>query len=161
MDVELYQTFFSASIEMIIWFYSSICSCIYWSIDHLVCVCVCVCCCFSVAKSFELSATSCTAAHQASLSFIISLSLLKLMSIESVMPSNHLIFFPSCPQSFTALLSFSVNQLFTSGGQSIEVSVSVLAVNIQGLFPVGLTGLIRLLPKELSRIFSSTTVQKH
>ena len=133
----------------------------YRSFSVCVCVCVCCCCCFSVAKSFELSATSCTAAHQASLSFIISLSLLKLMSIESVMPSNHLIFFPSCPQSFTALLSFSVNQLFTSGGQSIEVSVSVLAVNIQGLFPVGLTGLIRLLPKELSRIFSSTTVQKH
>ena len=62
------------------------------------------------------SATPWTAAHQASLS-IISRSLLKLMSIESMMQSNHLILclpFSSCPQSFPASGSFPVNQLFTS-----------------------------------------------
>ena len=108
--------------------------------------------------------TTWTAAHQASLSFT-SQSLLKLMSIESVMSSNHLILccpFSSCPQSFPASRSFPVSQLFTSGGQSIGVSASasVLPMNVQGLFPLGLTGLIPLQSKGLSRVFSNTTVQK-
>ena len=106
--------------------------------------------------------TTWTAAHQASLSFT-SQSLLKLMSIESVMSSNHLILccpFSSCPQSFPASRSFPVSQLFTSGGQSIGVSASasVLPMNIQGLFPLGLTGLILLQSKGLSSVFSNTTV---
>ena len=66
-------------------------------------------CCCSVAKSCWLCATPWTVAHQTSLSFAISLSLLKLMSIESVMPSNHLILSPhfsSCPPSFPASGSF-------------------------------------------------------
>ena len=56
-----------------------------------------------------------------------------------------------------------MNQLFASGGQSIEASAlaTVLPMNIQGLFPLGLTGLISLQLKGLSRIFSNTTVQKH
>ena len=65
-------------------------------------------------------ATQWTAARQTSLSFSISWSLLKLMSIELVMPSNHLILcvpFFSCPQSFPASRAFSMNQLFASGGQ--------------------------------------------
>ena len=106
--------------------------------------------------------TTWTAAHQASLSFT-SQSLLKLMSIESVMSSNHLILccpFSSCPQSFPASRSFPVSQLFTSGGQSIGVSASasVLPMNVQGLFPLGLTGLIPLQSKGLSSVFSNTTV---
>ena len=66
-------------------------------------------------------------------------------------------------QSFPESRSFPVSQLFTSGGQSIGVSVSasVLPMNIQGLFPLGLTGLISLQSKGLSRVFSNTTVQKH
>jgi len=77
------------------------------------------------------------AARQASLSFTISRSLLKLMSIELVMPSNHLILcrpFSSCPQFSPALEYFPVSQLFASGGQSIGVSASasVLPMNIQG-----------------------------
>ena len=58
---------------------------------------------------------------------------------------------------------FSMNQLFASGGQSIGAppSASVLPVNIQGWFPFGLTGLISLLSKGLSRVFSSTTGQCH
>ena len=106
-----------------------------------------------------------TAAHQASLSFTISWSLLKLMSIELVMPSNHLVLCCpfSCPQSFPSSGSFLVSWLFASGGQNIwaSASASVLPMNIQGWFPLGLSGLISLLSKGLSRVFSSTTVQKH
>ena len=71
--------------------------------------------------------------------------------------------FSSCPQSFPESGSFPMSQLFPSSGQSIGASAlaSVFPMNIQGWFPLGLTGLISLLPKGLSRIFSSTTVQKH
>ena len=69
----------------------------------------------------------------------------------------------SCPQSFPASGSFPVNRLFISGGQSIgaSASASVLPMNTQGWFPLGLTGCISLHSKRLSRIFSNTTVQKH
>ena len=69
----------------------------------------------------------------------------------------------SCPQSFLAWGSFPMSQLFASGGQSIGASgsASVLPVNIQGWFPLGLTGLISLLSKGLSKVFCNTTVQKH
>ena len=71
--------------------------------------------------------------------------------------------FSSCTQCFPASGSFPMSQLFTSGGQSIgaSASASVLPVNIQGLFPLGWTGLISWLSKGLSRVFSSTTVQRH
>ena len=71
--------------------------------------------------------------------------------------------FSSCPQSFPASGSFLMSLLFTSGGQSIRVSASVLVfpMNIQDWFPLGLTGLISLLSKGLSRVFSNTTVQEH
>ena len=70
--------------------------------------------------------------------------------------------FFSCSQSFPTSESFPLSWLFTSGGQSIGAlaSASVLPMNIQGWFPLGLIGLI-LQPKGLSRVFSSTTVQKH
>ena len=69
----------------------------------------------------------------------------------------------SCPQSFPASGSFPVSQFLGSGGQSIGVSApaSVLPMNIQGWFPLGLTGLMSLLSKGLSRVFSNTTVGKH
>ena len=107
-----------------------------------------------------------TAALQVSSSVTNTQSLLKLMSIESVMPSNHLILccpFSSCLQSFPASGSFPMSQLFTSGGQSIGPSASapVLLMNIQDWFILQLTGLISLLFKGLSKIFSNTTVQKH
>ena len=113
----------------------------------------------------QLFATPWTATHQASLSFTNSWSLLKLMSIESMMPSNHLILccpLPACPQSFP-WGSFPKSQLFPSGVQSIgaSASASVLLMNILGWFPLGLTGLTSLLSKGLSRVFSSTTVLKH
>ena len=107
-----------------------------------------------------------TAALQASLSITNSRSLLKLMSIDSVMPSSHLILchpFSSSFQSFPASGSFLMSQFFTSGGQSIGVSASasVLPVNVQDWFPLGWIGLISLQSKGLSRVFSNTTVQKH
>ena len=70
---------------------------------------------------------------------------------------------PFCPQSFPASGSSQMSQLFTSGGQSIEASAStsVLPMNIQDWLPLWLTGLISFLSKGLSRVFSSTTVQKH
>jgi len=69
----------------------------------------------------------------------------------------------SCPQSFPASGSFPMSRLFTAGGQSIgaSASASVLPMSIQGWFPLGLTGLIFLLSKWLSRVFSSTTVWRH
>ena len=71
--------------------------------------------------------------------------------------------FSFCLQSLPASGSFPMGQLFSSGGQSIgaSASASVLPMNIQGWFPLGLTGLISLQSKELSRVFSNTTVQKH
>ena len=112
------------------------------------------------------SATPWTVAHRASLSFTISLSLLKLMSVEPVMPSNRLILclpFSSCPQSFPASGSFPVSQLFISCDQSTGAlaSAPVLPVNIQGWYSLGLAGLISLQSKGLSRVFSNSTVKKH
>ena len=71
--------------------------------------------------------------------------------------------FFSCLQSFPASGSFPMSQFFASGDQSIRVSASasVLPMNIEGWFPLGLTGLISLLSKGLSRAFSNSTVQKH
>ena len=90
---------------------------------------------------FWLFTTPWTAARQASLFFTTSQSLLNLICIESVMPSNHLILchcFSSCPLSFPASGSFPMRWLFASGGQSIGTSVSVLPKTIQGWFPSGL-----------------------
>ena len=88
------------------------------------------------------------------------------MSIESVIPFNHLIF--CClllflPSIFPSIRVFSKSQLFPSGGQCLvaSASASVLPMNIQSSFLLGLTDLIPLLSKGLSRVFSSTTVQKH
>ena len=112
-----------------------------------------------------LFVTPWTATLQASLSITNSQSLLKLMCIELVMPSNHLILCRPlfCLQSFSAWGSFLVSQFFTSGGQSIGVSASasVLPVNIQDWFPLGGTGWISLQSKGLFRVFSNTTVQRH
>ena len=113
-----------------------------------------------------LLATPWTAERQASLSITNSWNLLTLMSIESVMTSNHLILCHPLllpPSIFPSSGSFQMSQFFTWGGQSIRASVSasVLPMNIQGQFPLGLTGLISLLSKGLLSIFSSTTNQKH
>ena len=87
-------------------------------------------------------------------------------SIESVMPSNHLILcYPLLllPSIFPNIRVFPRSQFFTSGGQSIGVSASasVLPMNIQAWFPLGWTGWIFLLSKGLSRVFSNTTIQNN
>ena len=71
--------------------------------------------------------------------------------------------FYSYPQSFPASVSFPMSQLFPSGDRSIgaSASASVLPMNIQDWFPLGLTGLISLLSKGLSRVFSRTTIWEH
>ena len=109
---------------------------------------------FQSLSHVQLFETPSTAEHQVSLSFTISRSLRKLMSIELVMPSNHLVL--CCPlllylQFFPTSGSFPMSWLFTSGDQSIGAlaSVSVLPVNIQGCFPLEFTGLISLLFKGL------------
>ena len=122
------------------------------SVQSLSCVC--------------LFATRWTAACQASLSITNSQSLLKLMSIALVMPSNHLILCGPLlllPSIFPASVSLPMSRFFASGGQSIRVSAlaSVLPMNIQDWFPLGCTGWISLQSKGLSRVFSNTTVQKH
>ena len=103
-----------------------------------------------------------TATCQASLFFTISGSLLKFMSIESVMLSNHLVF------CHPFLLCLHHQDLFqcedsASDSQSIGVltSASVLPMNIQGWFPLGLTRLISVKFKGFSRVFFSTTIWKH
>ena len=77
--------------------------------------------------------------------------------------SSSVIPFSSCSQSFPASGSFLMSQLFASGDQSIGASASalVLLMNIRDWFPLGLTSLISLQPKGLSKVFSNTTVQKH
>ena len=77
--------------------------------------------------------------------------------------SSSVVPFSSCPQSFPASGSFQMNQVFTSGGQSIGVpaSTSVLPVNTQDWSPLGWPGWISLKSKGLSNVFSNTTVQKH
>ena len=98
---------------------------------------------------------------------------LKLMSVaqphvhwvgDAIQPSHPLPFpFSSCLLSFPTSGSFPVSQFFASDGQNIgaSASASVFPTNIQDWFPLGLTGLISLHSKGLSRIFSDTTVQKH
>ena len=105
-----------------------------------------------------LFATPWTAACQASLSITNTRSLPKLTSIESVMPSNHLILCRPLllPSVFPTSGSFPVSQFSTSGGQSIGASAlaSVLPVNIQDWFPLGWTGWISLLSKGLCSTIS-------
>ena len=119
----------------------------------------------SVTQSVQLFSTPWTAARQASLSVKKSWSLLKLMSIESVMPSNHLnLCHPLLllPSIFPRIRVFSNESVLSSGGQIIGVSAStsVLPMNIQDRFSLGWTGWISLQSKGLSRVFSNTTVQK-
>ena len=113
----------------------------------------------------QLFATPWTAACQASLSFTISWSLFRLMSIKSVILSNHLILCCLLLQAsiFPRPGLFPMSQLFKSDGQSIRASASssVLPMNVYGWCRLGFTALISFLSKGLSRVFSSTTVWKH
>ena len=119
----------------------------------------------SVAQSC-LQSRGVHAACQAFLSITNSPSSLKLMSIGQwchPTMSSSVVCYSSCPQSFPASGSFQMSQFFISGDWSIgaSASASVLPMNIRGWFPLILTGLISLQSKRLSRVFSSTIVQKH
>ena len=118
---------------------------------------------FQSLSLVRLFVTPWTAACQVSLSITNSRSLLKLMSIKLVMPSNSVVPFSSHLQSFQESGSFQLSQFFASGGQSIGVSASasILPMDIQDWFPLGWTGWISLQSKGCSRVFSNTTVQKH
>ena len=112
----------------------------------------------------SLLATPWTAARQAPLSSAISQILLKFTSIELVMLPGHLILchpFSYCLQSFPVSGSFPMSWLFTVGGQRIGTTAAVLPMYIQDWFPLGLTGLISLQSKGLSRVFPSTTIWKN
>ena len=108
----------------------------------------------------QLFATLWIAARQASLSITNSRSSLRLMSIELVMPSSHLIL---CRPLLLLHQSFPMSQLFTWGGQCTGASAlaSLLPKKSQGWSPLGWTGWISLQSKGPSRVFSNTTVQKH
>ena len=125
--------------------------------------------CISSVQSLSrvwLFATPWTAAHQASLSITSSQSLLKLMSIESVMPSSHLILchllllLPSVFPSIKVFSNQSVLHIRWPEYWSMNEWIFI-TMNIQDWFPLGLTGWISLQFKGLSRVFSNTTVQKH
>ena len=124
---------------------------------------------FSSVQSIShvwLIAAPWTAACQASLSITNSQSLLKLMSIKLVMPSNHLIFCQPLllqPSIFPSIRVFSNESTLAWGGQSTgaSASTSALPMNTQDWPPLGWTGWISLQSKGLSRVFSNITVQKH
>ena len=112
------------------------------------------------------SATPWTAAHQASLSITNSRSLLKLMSIKSVMPSNHFIL--CCPLLLPASIFPSIRVFSNESVPHVRwpkywsFNFSISPFNeYSGLISLGWTGWISLLFKGLSRVFSNTTVQKH
>ena len=114
----------------------------------------------------RLFATPWTASRQASMSIINSWSLLKLMSIQSVMPSNQLILCAPLlllPSIFPISGYFPMSWFLTSSSQStgVSASASVLPMNIQDWFPLGWTDWIVLQSKGLSRVFSNTKVEKH
>ena len=121
---------------------------------------------FSSVSHVWLFANPWMAACQASLSITNSRSLLKLLSIESVIPSNHLILCHPLlllPSIFPRIRVFSNESVLCIRWPNIGASssTSVLSMNIQDWFPLGLTGSISLLSKGHSRVFSNTTVQKH
>ena len=124
---------------------------------------------FTSFQSFScvrLFVTPWTTACQASLSITNSQSSLKLMSVESVMPSNHLILCHTLlllPSIFSSIRVFSNESALRISGQNIGVSAStsVLPMNIQDWSPLGWTGWISLQSKGLSRVLSDPTLQKH
>ena len=115
----------------------------------------------------QLFATPWTAAHQAYLSITNCQSLLKLMSIDSEMPSNHLILCcphllpPSIFPSIRVFSNESVLHIRWTKYWSFGFSISVLPMNIQDWSPLGWTGWISMQSKGLLRVFPNTTVQKH
>ena len=129
----------------------------------LFCDCLGVSCC-SVTKLCLMHCDPMDCSTPASLSFTNSWSLFKLMSIELMMPSNHLILYCPLlllPSIFPSIRVFSNELALHNRWPKYWSFSSVLPVSIQCWFPLALTGLISLLSKGLSRVFSSTTLWKH
>ena len=134
--------------------------------QHLMCVCVCVCVCVSIEKHYVFSlvqllspvrffVTPWTAAHQASLSITNSRSLLKLMSVELVMPSNHLILCHSLlllPSIFPSTRIFSNESVLQIRWPKYWSLSIILSNEYSGLISLGLTDLISLQSKGLSSL---------
>ena len=118
--------------------------------------------CRSVAQPCP---TLCNPIHCSTPGFLVLHHLLELAKIhvhrvgDAIQPAHPLL--SPCLQSFPTSGSFPMSQLFASGGQITGASASVLPMNIQDWFPLGLTGLISFQSMGLSRVFSNTTVQKH
>ena len=122
-------------------------------------------CCYSVIKSCLTlcNPMDCSMPGFPVLYYLLEFAQIQVHWISDVIQPRHSLP-PSSPFAFDVSLasgSFPMSQLFASGSQSIGASASVLPMNIQDWFSLGLSGLISLLSKGLSRVFSSTTVQKH
>ena len=135
-----------------------------------VCIYVSICRYISIIQSlscFQLFATPCTAARQASLSITNAQSLLKLMSIESVMSSNHLILchplllLPSIFPNIRVFSNESALRIRWTKYWRFQLQHQSFQLTVRTDFPLGWTGWISLQSKRLSRVFSNTTVQKH
>ena len=118
-----------------------------------------ICCCL-VTKS---CLTLCNPMDCSTPGFLVLHYFMEFAQTNAIQPFHPLLRFSSCLQSFPELECFPMSWLFRSGGQSVgaSASASVFPMNMQGWFPLGLTGLISLLSKGLSRVFSSTTIWKH
>ena len=124
------------------------------------------CCCVQSLSPVRLFATPWTTARQASLSFTVSWSLLKFISIESIMLSSQPILY--CPLLLSPSIFPNISVFSSESAFLIKwpkywslISASVLPMNTHDWFPLGWTGWISLQSKGLSGVFSNTTVQKH
>ena len=143
-----------------------VCVCVLESVYKYIYMCIYVCvyfCCCSVTKScltlFDF--VDCSTPGFPVLHYLLEFAQIHIHWVgDAILLSSSVAPFSSCLQSFPASRSFTVSRLFASDLQSIgtSASASVLPMNIQGWFPLGLTGLISLQSKELSRVFSSTTI---
>ena len=135
--------------------------------NHFIFFIVCVYCCCSVTKLSPVffNPTDCSMAGFPVLHYLPEFVQTHVHWVDDAIQSSHLLSWTSPPALNLSQNQghFLVSQFFASGGQSIgaSASVSVLPMNIQGLFPLRLTDLIFLLLKGLSRVISSTIVQKH
>ena len=111
----------------------------------------------------KLCLTLCNPVDCSTPGFLVLHYLTEFAQSNAIQPFHPLLFLSSCLQSFPESECFPMSWLFRSGGQSVGASSSalVLPMNRQGWFPLGLTGLISLLSKGLSRVFSSITIWKH
>ena len=122
------------------------------------------CCCCSVAKSGLCNPIDCSTPGYLVLHYLLEFAQTHVYWVsDTIEPSYPVASFSFCHQSFPASASFSVSQLFASGGQTTgaSASASVLPMNIQDGFPLALIGWISLQSKGLSRVFFITKVQKH